>query len=332
MNKNWSCPECGPEVSRRDFMKTAAGAAVAASLGKVAVVRANPADESPESLAKALYKSLTDEQRKHVALPWEHKFRLHVNNNWKVVSPTIGGFYTKDQQALIRDIVKGLSSGDGHERFQKAMRGDYGGFDKYHVAIFGNPEEGPFVWTLSGRHLTLKCDGHSQKEAVFGGPIFYGHAGDAKDNFNETPTHPGNVWWHQAMLANKVFGALDPKQQERALLEHSPKETLATLKLKGAEGPFRGVPVGDLSRDQKGLVEEVMKALLSPYRPSDVEEALKVVREAGGVDKLHLSFYSDEDLGSDRVWDNWMIEGPELAWFFRGAPHVHVWVNVGSKL
>jgi len=85
-------------------------------------------------------------------------------------------------------------------------------------------------------------------------------------------------------------------------------------------------------QDRKGLVEELLRSILGPYRASEVEEAMKVVKDSGGVDKLHLSFFSDEDLGKDGVCDNLMIQGPKVAWFFRGHPHVHTWVNVGTAL
>ena len=333
MTKNEKpCSACGPDVSRRDFMKTAAGAAVAASLVRSKVAWGDLKDDAPENLVKALHKSLTDEQRKEIVLPWDHKYRLHVSNNWSVTRPKIGQFFTKDQQQLLRDIVKGLSSPEGQEKFPRVMKGDNKGFENYTTAIFGNPEENKFVWFFAGRHLTLKCDGDTQDGAVFGGPIFYGNAGDAKDNFNEEPTHPGNLFWHQAQLANKIYGALDAKQRGQALLDKTPKEDIATVRLKGATGPFQGLPAADLSKDQKGLIEELLRSILAPYRASDVEEALKVVKDSGGVDKLHLSFYSDEDLGKDGLWDNWMLQGPKITWFFRGNPHVHTWVNVGTAI
>ena len=30
----------------------------------------------------------------------------------------------------------------------------------------------------------------------------------------------------------------------------------------------------------------------------------------------------------DGVWDVWQLESPTMVWHFRGAPHVHVWVNI----
>jgi hypothetical protein len=34
--------------------------------------------------------------------------------------------------------------------------------------------------------------------------------------------------------------------------------------------------------------------------------------------------------GRDGVWDNWRLEDPAFVWHYRGAPHVHVWVNVAD--
>ena len=73
-----------------------------------------------------------------------------------------------------------------------------------------------------------------------------------------------------------------------------------------------------------------MQALLSPYRPSDAKEVMKDIAANGGLDKIHLSFYKQDDLGHDGVWDIWRLEGPALVWHFRGAPHVHTWVNIAK--
>jgi hypothetical protein len=41
-----------------------------------------------------------------------------------------------------------------------------------------------------------------------------------------------------------------------------------------------------------------------------------------------MAFFKNLDLGSDGVWDVWQLDGPKMVWYFRGNPHVHVWVNI----
>ena len=49
---------------------------------------------------------------------------------------------------------------------------------------------------------------------------------------------------------------------------------------------------------------------------------------ARGLDELHMAFAKNGDIGNDGIWDVWQIEGPNMLWYFRGAPHVHCWVNI----
>ncbi|MCA9200688.1 MAG: hypothetical protein KDA87_24275, partial [Planctomycetales bacterium] len=71
--------------------------------------------------------------------------------------------------------------------------------------------------------------------------------------------------------------------------------------------------------------------LIEPYRQSDQDEIIQCLKTQGGLDKCHLAFFTDNDIGNDKVWDNWRLEGPSFVWHFRGSPHVHVWVNVADN-
>ena len=194
----------------------------------------------------------------------------------------------------------------------------------YHVALFGTPGSGRFQWEMTGQHLTIRADGDSMENTAFGGPIVYGHAaGDSQ------PGLPGNVFYHQTRKANEVFAALDGKQREKALLAKAPRED--EVAVQGPSGTFPGIAVGDLSDDQKELVENVSRVILTPYREEYVDEALTLLKSGGGFDRLHMAFYKTRDLGDDGEWDIWRLEGPTFVWHFRGAPHVHAYVNIAAK-
>ena len=89
------------------------------------------------------------------------------------------------------------------------------------------------------------------------------------------------------------------------------------------------IAVSEFSDDQKELVEKTIKVMLAPYRKEDVEESLAILKKGGGLDQLHIAFYKQGDLKKDKVWDIWRVEGPSFVWHFRGAPHVHTYLNIG---
>jgi len=326
-----SCPECDENLSRREFVRTVARVSVAGSLipvvtaGRALAAGTGPTPKSgAETAVKRFYETLTAPQKEVICFPFDHPLRTKINANWAITKPTIEEFFTKDQQAILDEIFRGVVSPDGYERLKKQMEDDAGGFDQYHIAVFGQPGTGAFEWEMTGRHVPLRADGDSVANSAFGGPMIYGHgAGDSQKGL------PGNVFYYQTRKANEVFNALDGKQRKAALVEKAPPENAVTVQGSGAR--FPGLAVGDLSSDQKTLVESVIKVVLAPYREEDVNEALAILKDGGGLDGLHMAFYESDDVGKDQVWDIWRLEGPTFVWHFRGAPHVHTYVNIAKK-
>jgi hypothetical protein len=322
--KRIECPDCRDEVSRRDFVKIAAGAALAAAapplLSSGRLFGAPTPTSAAETSVKRFYDSLSETQRQKICFAFDHPLRQRISANWHITEPLIDSdFYTLEQRENIREIFRKVTSEDGYERFLEQLEYDDGGFGAYSVAVFGEPGTGKFQWEMTGRHLTIRADGDSVDKAAFGGPIIYGHG-------EEDPEH--NLFHYQTKAANEVFKALDGKQRAVCLLEEAPNE--AQVPIQGEKGKFPGLAVGSLSPDQKSLVESVVKVILAPYRTEDVDEALATLKATGGLDKLHMAFYKQEDLNSDEVWDIWRVEGPSFVWHFRGAPHVHAYVNIGQ--
>jgi hypothetical protein len=341
------CPDCEADgdisLDRRDFLRTAgttAATIVTAGLPlwATAKVQAAPTPSSvAETAVKELYETLTEEQKKKICFDWDYKdpkrglLRTFVSNNWHITPQAIrSSFYTPKQQEIIHAIFKGIINPEWYARFLKQLKDDTSGQPwgaQQNIAIFGKPGTNQFELVMTGRHMTIRADGNSEPHVAFGGPIFYGHAASG---FNEKPGHPGNVFWEQGRKANFVYQILDGKQRKRALVEHRPAESAVEFRGASKEPEYPGIPIAELTADQKIEVQKVLMALIEPYRKEDQDEALECLQKQGGLDKCSLAFYKDGDIGNDGEWDNWRLEGPAFVWYFRGEPHVHVWVNVAD--
>ncbi|MEO2018606.1 MAG: DUF3500 domain-containing protein [Fuerstiella sp.] len=312
--------------SRRAFVQAVGGTAALTALGGSSLNAALFAGPTPNSAAETavteFYKTLSRKQQGQIVFPFNHKLRSRINANWHVTEPEIGGdFYTDKQRTLIEQVVRGMTSEDGYERLKHQMDDDAGGIEQFSVAIFGEPGRSDFEFELTGRHLTMRADGNSVEKAAFGGPIVYGHGEEEVAN---------NMYYSQTQQTNEVFKSLDADQAKKALVTKAPPKETA-VQIQGDKGKFAGIAVSELKDDQKQLVEQTLSVLLAPYRQEDRDEVMEIVKESGGVDKLHMAFYQKGDLKSDRVWDMWRVEGPSFVWHFRGAPHVHAYINIGHR-
>ncbi|HBE69116.1 MAG TPA: hypothetical protein DDW52_13280 [Planctomycetaceae bacterium] len=321
--------------SRRDFLKTAAAGAIvtAGAPAALAITDTSKKPASAESMVKVLFDSLSDSQKSKVCFDWNHMdsrrglLRTRVANNWMVTPQDINSnFYSDEQRDIVRKVFEGMVNPQWVSKFDQQLDDDCGGFGHdQSFAIFGNPHDEKFEFVLTGRHMTLRCDGNSADSVAFGGPIFYGHA----PIDDESPDHEDNVFWAQAVQANEVYKMLDGRQRKAAQVKRTPREQAVAFK--GKKGDFTGIPVTELSSDQRQELQKTLGALVQPFREADQKEALECLKAQGGLDACHLSFYTDHDIGKDQVWDNWRLEGPAFVWHFRGAPHVHVWVNIADN-
>jgi len=333
------CPECDG-LDRRDFLRTLALGGVAMTAGSASLLlpgsvsagkKTLPRVSNPvaEDLVKELFAGLTDDQKKAVVKPWDHKARKSVNPN-KALDHTIGSVYTKAQQDLVKKIVRAIASDD--KGWDQISRNDtWDGtkrFDKMGADIFGDPSSGKFAFQFTGHHLTVRCDGDSEEGAAFGGPIYYGHSPNGYSS--------KNVFNYQTREVIKAYQALDEKQRKQATITMgNPGEGKDSIQLK-KDAKLRGIAYADLTRDQRELLEHVMKAVLSPFRQQDGAEVVAIIKAMGGMEKVHMAFYSEDyentQTSEGQPWSFWRLEGPGFVWNFRVLPHVHTYVNIASKI
>jgi len=336
-NREPICPEC-ESFYRRDFLRlvgagtlAAVGAPLAGTAGtaETPTPRRSTPNYAAEALVKELYAGMSDDQKKQVCRPFDNPARQTVNPN-RFLDVPLGKVFSNKQQELIERIVKAISSGDkGFHQISRQGTWDASrSFGNCGANLFGEPGDGKkFAFLFTGHHLTVRCDGDSQEGAAFGGPIYYGHSPNGYS--------PRNVFNYQTQEVLNVFDALDAKQRARALIRMgNPGEGARSVVLPGKE-PRIGIAYAELSKDQQELVAQVMRALLSPFRKEDGDEVMAIIKETGGLAKIHLAFYAEDYEGartSERQpWSFWRLEGPGFVWNYRVLPHVHTYVNIAVR-
>ena len=319
-------------INRRHLLRSATLATTGLALSQLTEGASLAASETRQgdSLPLQLYRSLSEEQHAKICLPSNHPHRSFISNWWYIhPEHRIPSTFTREQQQLIQTIFDSLHSAEHRAAVNNQVLVDQYGKPKNapSVGFFGSPADRDFEFIYTGHHVTRRCNAHSDQGRGFGGrPIFYGHF--PKD-FNETKDHPGNAYWYQGKIFNEFVQGLNGKQQQQALAKSQPRKerpnTVITMKKKD----FPGLCGADLSSDQQGLLADTMGKMLAMFRSGDVAATLKTISDKQLIDNLHISYYDGKyDIGGDKVWDTWQIEGPEMVWYFRGQPHIHSYFHL----
>jgi hypothetical protein len=323
----------------------AGGAAAGIALGAAGSAQ-GAADETKtekktkpaEELIKELFSTLKDEQKNKVVLPYNHggekggRPTRKGMYNAAIKDIRIETVYTKAQEELLERIVKAMSNGDdGYRLISRGGTWDASrSFSRCGALFFGEPTEpGKSAFVFSGHHLTIRCDGDFQDGTAWAGPIYYGHSPNGYSR--------GNLFNYQTRSVIGLHKALDEKQREKATIATgNPGEMDRSVQFKKKAEDRPGLPIEDLSKDQKKLVEKVMRDVLSPFRKEDADEVMLAIKQIGGMEKIKLAFYADNYEGArtskEQPWSFWRLEGPGFVWNFRVLPHVHTYVNISSKL
>jgi len=344
------CPECDTSegVDRRNFLMSVGGTAVTlASLEAIpqtakvlGAQQAAPAAQTvrnvkpAEVLVRELYQGLSEEQRRRVVLPWNHVMenrtiptRKGMYNAAIFPDRKIEDVYTPAQQELNQRIIRSICSDDeGYRRISRNGTWDASQtFGRCGAYIFGNPSGNqPYAWVFAGHHLTVRCDGNSEPNAAFGGPMYYGHS---PDGFSQR-----NLFNYQTRSVLSVWEALNEAQRRQATLATLPdhREGPESIRFRPQGERHPGLPSSELTPDQRRLVAQVMRDILSPYRREDADEVMELIGRNGGMDRIHLGFFRDARTAADK-WDFWRLEGPGFVWNFRVLPHVHTFVNIALQ-
>ena len=316
----------------------------------------------------SLYESLSDTQRREVCFGWDDRaqvvfgqpvrrdpsgvvLRQHISNTWLITPHRLGsGFYSDTQRTLVRRVLHTVFAPGWVNRIIKQAEDDlqkpWG--DHQAVAIFGRPGDDQIQCVITGFHLTTRATIDKRSKVAFGGPIAHGHQ---PSGFYERVGHPDNIFWYQTVKANEVFQELDKTQRNEALIkgampyyEFDGKIDRAAVTPKTArhrrprehdlrfraESERPGLPIADMTSDQQAGMDELIGDLVRPYCDAYREQVKVCLAAQGGLKACKFAFYRQHDLGDDGQWDSWRLEGPSVVWYFRGYPHVHIWIHVAA--
>jgi hypothetical protein len=339
-DKTPSCPECATPaqpLARRDFIRVVgASAAVAAVAGLTPLQKARAAraekQREAEALVFELYKTMDSDQKKKLVLPWDAggkgglPARL-MTHNGAVGKSVIGLEYDRKQAEILSKIFKAISNGEeGYKRLSRNGKWDNtGDFENAGALIYGEPVEGKkFSLVFASHHLTVRCDGDSEEKTAFGGPLYYGHS---PSGYATT-----NVFNFQTKIVTELHDALDEKQRKACVMPGNWRDEHGTMKVPGKDAKVPGLSIAEMSKDQKELVEKVMKELVAPYRKEDGDEVMEIIKANGGMEKISLAFYQEGKNSAKEPWTYWRLEGPGFVWSFRALPHIHTFVYINGKL
>jgi hypothetical protein len=321
-----------PVYDRQLLSRRAAFRALGSIAALTALPRVPAATSDKDSLPMQFYKSLTEEQRAKICLPINDPKRQYVSNWWYICpEQRLHTFYTKDQQDLVQKIFESMHHPEHREKMTWQVQKDLMGQIKNtpSVGFFGTPADKDFEFIYTGHHVTRRCNAHTDKGLGFGGaPIFYGNFAKA---FNESKGHEGNPFWYQGLLFNEFYRALDGKQQDKILVGQEPRGESPATVIKKRKTDLPGLNASELSRDQQAKLLETMRKMLACFRADDVAATMKTIEDKKVVERLFVSCYGGaHDIGNDKVWDTWQIEGPEMVWYFRGDPHIHGYFHLAA--
>ena len=242
-----------------------------------------------------LFKSMDGDQKKKLVLPWDHKAgnqplpaRL-MTANAAVGKSVIGLEYDKKQVETSRTRSSGRSPTARRATSSLSRNGKFdnsGDFESIGALIYGEPAEGKkFSLVFSGHHITVRCDGNSEEKTAFGGPLYYGHSPSGYAT--------NNVFYHQTKVTNELYERARREAGTVAVMPGKWMDGVQTVKLPAKDAKVPGLSIGEMSKDQKDLVEKVMKELVAPYRKEDGDEVMEIIKANGGMEKISLAFYEE---------------------------------------
>jgi hypothetical protein len=269
---------------------------------------------------EAFLATLDDTQRGQVSFAFDDELKT---SNWSNLPTGIFersgvrfGDMTQEQQQAAMAMLQAALSEEGYEQTVGTMVSDQVlanegggdlqfGIDEYFVTIFGTPSETePWMLQFGGHHYAINLTVDGQDNILT--PSFTGiqpseytldEAGDLT-TFEPAGVLPAGTvrpMGDENDLAFELINALDPQQQETAILDYEVSDLVL-----GADENVRvlepeGLPVSEMNPEQRALLLDVVREWVGIVNEGAAEARMSEIE--GNLDETHFAWYGPTENG-----------------------------------
>ncbi|MBC8151664.1 MAG: DUF3500 domain-containing protein [Bacteroidetes bacterium] len=301
-------------------------------------------DDMQESV-QAFLQTLTSEQRKLVTYPFADDERY----NWHFVPRQRKGLplkqMTPEQRTVAMALLKTGLSQSGYDKTTAIMamenvlrviekRGDtdtHRDPDNYAFTVFGDPatDAQPWGWRVEGHHVSLNFSSMTG-QVLSVSPMFLGsNPGEVRI---DGPQKGKQILRQETELAFALLKTLTTEQRRKVIVAPvAYREIVTGNSRKAAMEKMEGIPLTDMTSEQRTLFLNLLQVYMSNYRVTLAKQQMGRVEKAG-LDQLRFAWAGDQtpELGEGKGW-YYRIHGPMLLIEYdnsqNDANHIHTIVR-----
>src|SRR3954453_21177658 len=280
---------------------------------------------------EAFLATLDDSQREQVSYDFDSDEKSGWSNFPVPVVPRPGlpfSDMTQEQQQAAMAILQAALSEEGYKKTVGIMVGDQGvreqednpdlfGLDFYGPAIFGTPSEtAPWMLQFNGHHLGLNLTVDGQDNVLT--PSFVGvqpaeytldEAGDLTA-FEPASVLDGGTIRPMGIENDKAFeliNALDPEQQEEAILDYEVSDLVLGPGEDGRVLEPEGIPASEMDADQQAMLLDLIHAWVGIVNDETAEARMSEIED--GLNETYFA-WSGPTTNGEPIY--YRITGPTL--------------------
>jgi hypothetical protein len=288
--------------------------------------------------ANTFLKTLSPEQKKETMLSYTDSARF----DWNFTPRARKGLTFKGMDANQRKtamaMVSLVLSQEGYSKTEQIIdlenvlrvvetrpaNDTYRDPENYAFLIFGTPGTDPWGWRMEGHHLSLHFS--SMNGQVTYTPSFMGS--NPGQVLAEVPQKGKRILKAEQDLAFDLLNSLNEAQAKKASLGvKAPNEMFTSNSRKASLQKIEGIPMGELTAEQKVVFKNLIMAYLQRYHITLKNQQWSQL-EKSGLDQIHFAWMGDQkpEIGSGHG-HYYRIHGPTFLIEFdntqNGGNHIH---------